>query len=78
MTNQVYTDFERTPDKLMCEERNSRQDIFYNWVFHYNPHTRKWNGVHRDHYMQYWSEQDIAVTGDTVGEVQKKILDASI
>lgn len=77
MTNQVYTDFERTPDKLLCEQRGN-MDIFYNWVFHYNPHTRQWNAVHRDNYMEYWSNHNIAITGDTVGEVQKKILDASI
>ena len=77
MTNQVYTDLETTPEKLLCEQR-SNMDIFYNWVFHYNPHNHKWHAVKREHYQEYWNNQSIAVQGDTVGEVQKKILDASI
>lgn len=58
-----------------CSHPTGNMDIFYNYIFHYNPHTQKWYGIHRDQYMQYWSDQTIAVVGDTVGEVQKKILD---
>lgn len=78
MINQVYTDLERTPDKLLCKQAQGKMSILYHWVFHYNPYTRKWYGVHRNQYAEYWNDQSIAVQGDTVGEVQKKILDASI
>lgn len=46
----------------------------YNWVYHYNPHTQKWYGIHRDDYLQFWNDQSIAIVADTVWEVQMKIL----
>ncbi len=77
MKNQVYTDLERTPEKaLLCEEINAgRSQALQDWVYHYNPYTRKWYGIHRSRYIQYWGDHTIGIVGDTVGEVQKQILD---
>jgi len=30
-------------------------DKLYNWLFHYNHHTGKWTGFHRDDTTNYWN-----------------------
>lgn len=49
--NEVYTDIENV------QEKTARHDqVLYNWLFHFNPHTLVWAAVHRDHYNEYWSD----------------------
>lgn len=69
MSQEIYTDLEFTP---RCSGILAN---LHNWVYHFNPHTRQWNGIHRDNYMEYWNDHTLSIKADTVGEVQQKILD---
>jgi len=31
------------------------KEIAYNYVFHFNPMTNTWTAIHRDNYLEYWS-----------------------
>lgn len=71
MGNEVYTDLEKTPEPRLCDKYNHSE--IYNYVFHFNAHRQKWYGVHRDMYITYWQDSSVAIEGNTVGEVIKKI-----
>jgi hypothetical protein len=34
-------------------------DVFYSWVFHFNPYTKQWAAIPRDLYNQYWDNCDL-------------------
>ena len=46
-----------------------------NWVFHFNPYTQKWYGIHRDDYLQYWNDRDAGnfLEGDTIAAIVAQI-----
>ena len=52
MKNEVYTDLEPN----LGEPVGRAQDSLYHFVFHFNPYTQLWAGIHRDDYLQYWSD----------------------
>lgn len=31
------------------------EENLYGYVFHYNPITKTWSAIPRDHYLEYWS-----------------------
>lgn len=35
------------------------KDVFYNWVFHFNPYTKQWAAIPRDLYNDYWSNYEL-------------------
>jgi hypothetical protein len=35
------------------------KDVFYNWVFHFNPYTNQWAAIPRDLYNQYWDDYEL-------------------
>lgn len=49
MKNEVYTDLEREPI-------GGSGGSLYHFVFHFNPFTQLWAAIHRDDYLQYWSD----------------------
>ena len=50
MTNEVYTDMEAIkPDN---------KAVLYNYLFHYNHLTGLWSAIHRDSYLNYWSNYE--------------------
>jgi hypothetical protein len=32
-----------------------KENDLYNWLFHYNHHTKLWNAFHRDDHAAYWN-----------------------
>jgi hypothetical protein len=51
MKNEVYTDLEPSITEHPCGSRGA----LYNFVFHFNAYTGLWSAIHRDDYLQYWS-----------------------
>lgn len=49
MKNEVYTDLEREPVF-------GPDSPLYHFVFHFNPYTGLWAAIHRDDYLDYWSD----------------------
>jgi hypothetical protein len=35
------------------------KEVFYNWVFHFNPYTKQWAAIPRDLYNDYWSNYEL-------------------
>ena len=35
------------------------KDIFYDWVFHFNPFTKQWAAIPRNLYNQYWDNYEL-------------------
>jgi len=35
------------------------KDVFYNWVFHFNPYTKQWAAIPRDLYNSYWDNYEL-------------------
>lgn len=52
MKNEVYTDLE----PFSTEHPGGPQSALYDFVFHFNPYTSLWSAIHRDDYLQYWSD----------------------
>jgi len=40
-----------------------KNNNIFNYVFHYNPFTKKWNAIPRDKYLEYWSNPVKTVDG---------------
>jgi hypothetical protein len=53
MANEVYTDLENLNSEPPVDE--IPEASLFNFVFHYNYHTKLWNAIPRESYMQYWS-----------------------
>jgi hypothetical protein len=53
----------------------SMNENINNWVFHFNPYTQKWNGIHRDNYLQYWNDRDaqVSLEGDSIEAIIAQI-----
>jgi len=34
-------------------------EAIYDYVFHFNPMTETWSAIHRDSYVDYWSDSKI-------------------
>ena len=48
--------------------------IIWNYVFHFNEYTNKWYAVHRDNYLEYWSDKKGNFLSDeSLDELIKKI-----
>lgn len=47
-----------------------------NCVYHFNEHTKLWNCIPRDNYVDYWNPKGIITwtSGKTIEEAQKKML----
>ncbi len=48
-----------------------------NCVYHFNEHSKLWNCIPRDTYINYWNPEGKNVTwtsGKTIQEAQKKML----
>jgi hypothetical protein len=54
MRNEVYTDLE----DIVPEYNNGSDGSLYHFVFHFNPFTGLWSAIHRDDYLQYWSNSN--------------------
>jgi hypothetical protein len=54
MKNEVYTDLEPN----LSEPNNGTDSALYHFVFHFNPFTGLWSAIHRDDYLQYWSDSN--------------------
>lgn len=52
MKNEVYTDLEPS----YANPAVGPGSALYDFVFHFNPYTELWAAVHRDDYLQYWSD----------------------
>lgn len=52
MRNEVYTDLEPS----FAEHPGGSVSALYHFVFHHNPYTGLWAAIHRDDYLQYWSD----------------------
>lgn len=52
MKNEVYTDLE----PIYTEHPVGPGGALYDFVFHFNPYTGLWSAIHRDDYLQYWSD----------------------
>jgi hypothetical protein len=52
MRNEVYTDLEPSS----TEHSGGPGSTLYNFVFHFNAYTGLWAAIHRDDYLQYWSD----------------------
>lgn len=52
------------------------EENLYNWVFHYNPYTKNWNAIPRDHYLDYWdgTSQDKIIKSKSFSVLQEIIL----
>lgn len=35
------------------------KDVFYHWVFHFNPYIKQWAAIPREIYNQYWDNYDL-------------------
>lgn len=35
------------------------KELFYNWVFHFNPYTKQWVAIPRELYNDYWSNYEL-------------------
>ena len=35
--------------------KQQEEGLIYNWLFHFNHYTAKWNGFHRDEYKEYFN-----------------------
>jgi len=35
------------------------KELFYNWVFHFNPYTNQWSAIPRELYNDYWSNYEL-------------------
>jgi len=46
---------ERNSLTIKC---NMNENIFYNWLFHYNHHTNLWYAFHREDHSAYWNGTD--------------------
>ena len=48
--------------------------IIWNYVFHFNEYTNTWYAVHRDNYLEYWSDKKGSFLSDeSLDELIKKI-----
>ena len=56
----------------MTNKTNNMKECFYNWVFHFNPYTKKWAAIPRDLYTQYWDEYELE------GVIRSKSIDTLI
>lgn len=52
------------------------QDKLFNWMFHYNPYTKKWNGFRREEYVNYFNGtgKDIVADEDYQNCIHKAFL----
>lgn len=48
--NEIYTDLENNSDV----DGTDKDGALYNFVFHYNHHTKLWNAIPRESYLGYW------------------------
>jgi len=42
---------------------NYKDEILYNYVFHFNPYTQLWSAIPRDGYLEYWSNNKSKMKG---------------
>jgi len=35
------------------------KELFYNWIFHFNPYTKQWAAIPRELYNDYWSNYEL-------------------
>lgn len=48
--------------------------IIWNYVFHFSEYTNKWYAIHRDKYLDYWSnEKDNFLSDENLDTLIKKI-----
>jgi hypothetical protein len=48
--------------------------IIWNYVFHFNEYTNRWYAIHRDSYLEYWSDnKDSFLSDESLDELIKKI-----
>ena len=46
----------------------------WNYVFHWNEYTGKWYAVHRDNYLDYWSDnKESFLSDESLDELIKKM-----
>ena len=35
------------------------KELFFNWVFHFNPYTNQWAAIPRELYNDYWNNYEL-------------------
>lgn len=52
-----------------------KDEFLQQWMFHFNPYTREWNGFHRDNYVKYLNGVggDSIYTASSMGELLRYI-----
>ena len=58
----------------MINNMNLSDDNLYHYVFHFNPYTKEWAAIHRNHYSIYWNDREALVLRNTDLEVLKQLV----
>lgn len=54
----IYTQYGPSYFEWQEENKDSRAELVYNYVFHFNPMTEFWYAIPRDNYLEYWSNSN--------------------
>jgi hypothetical protein len=52
-----------------------KKEIYYNWLFHYNPYQKKWYAFEKDNFIGFFSDKEntFHVKGSSMPDLIKAI-----
>lgn len=54
----IYTKYGASYLEWKDANKDQKNELVYNYVFHFNPMTSLWYAIPRDNYLEYWSNSN--------------------